>query len=264
MKISRVCNLFQTRLSRFLLVSWLAGLAAVNVCHALTVSEIKTEIRRAVSDNPSNSSFQRYSDAFLLSLINEAQREITILGDLADRTTAYVLTPRTTYYSLPADLISIKQVYFADKSNQLSELDELSQKSLYDKNPAWERNSGQPNSYWVSQATNPRSQNSAPLRISYIPIPTHLSTGTVTVWYSYIMPDLAADGDVPFDNRRNLYLYHYAFVYYAVMRIKIIENKPTEAAAYQQFYSASLTFMKGKIGERPNYSPSIAIPGVNR
>jgi len=194
--------------------------------------------------------------------VNEAQREITIVGDLAQKTTVYVLTPRTTYYNLPSETIGIKQVYFADKSNQLLELTEKSQKSLYDNNPGWERNPGSPNSYWISQATNPQNQALAPLRISYIPIPTSLSTGTVTIWYSYLMPDLDLDSDVPFENRRNLYAYHYALVYYVVMRIKLIENKTTEASAYQGLYATSISTMKGKLGEMPNYTPGSSIPRI--
>ena len=147
---------------------------------------------------------------------------------------------------------------------RLNFIREKPQKSLYDKNPQWERNSGSPNSYWISQATHPRNQQSAPLRISYIPIPTNLSTGTVTIWYSYIMSDLSADTDVPFENRRNLYPYHAALIYYTVVRLKVTEGKISEASTYQQLYTSTLNSMKGKLGEMPNYTPGIAIPGVNR
>jgi len=268
--ISRLCETLEFILWFFrrLLQTWtflLLIFLSITWGHALTLSGIRTDIRRAVDDNPSDSSFRRYSDTLLLNLINEAQRDVQRnIGDLADKTTVYILAPRTTYYDLPTDVIHIKQVYFTDKSNQLTELDELSQKSLYDKNPAWDRTPGQPNSYWVSQATQPQNQASAVSRISYIPIPTHLSTGAVTIWYSYIMPDLSADSDVPFDNRRNLYSYHDALVYYVTVRIKVFENKATEAAAYQQFYANVLNAMKGSLGMSPNYTPGIAIPGVNR
>ena len=230
--------------------------------HALTLGAIKTEIRRAIRDNPSDTSRQRYGDSVLEDLVNQGQREMTIIGDLADKTSVYVLTARTSYYALPADLVAVKQVYFSDRSNQLRELEEQAQKSLYDNNPHWERTGGIPISYWVSQATNPQNQASAPLRISYIPIPTNLSTGTVTIWYSYLMPDLDLDSDVPFENRRNLYAYHYALVYYVVMRIKLIENKTTEASAYQGLYATSISTMKGKLGEMPNYTPGSSIPRI--
>ncbi len=232
--------------------------------NALTLSELRTEIRRATDDNPSNASFRRYSDTFLLSLLNEAQKEVVLLTDLSDKTTAYRLSPRTTYYALPSDFTAAKQVYFTDKSGSLLKLEEKAQRSLYDTNPNWDRQTGTPISYWISQSTAPQNGQPSPLQISYIPIPTQLSTGTVTIWYSYIMPALANDSDVPFDNRSNLASYHYTLVYYVVMRLKLLENKTGEATAYQQLYQNGLAIIKGTAGAMPNYRPGINIPGVTR
>ena len=78
------------------------------------------------------------------------------------------------------------------------------------------------------------------------------------------MSDLSADTDVPFENRRNLYPYHAALIYYTVVRLKVTEGKISEASTYQQLYTSTLNSMKGKLGEMPNYTPGIAIPGVNR
>lgn len=230
---------------------------------SLTLSEIKTEIRLAVRDNPTNTTFRRYSNATIENYINEAQREIVNLTGLAIKTSSYILTRGVTYYSLPADLTNVEQVYFAGTGNNTSVLQAQSQRSLFEKNPAWERNSGSPSYYWVSNSTNP-NQTTTPLKISYIPIPTASSTGTVTIWYYSIVEDLSADTHVPFDKRLNLYPFHMALAYQVITRIKLREGKLEEATSYNNFYLNSVSIMKQRLGEMPDYNPGIGIPGVNR
>ena len=82
--------------------------------YCLTLSQIRTEIRRNLRDNVS--ARQRYTDDTLLDYINQAQRDIVNETWLSMRTTSYVLTANTTYYDLPTDMIVISQVYFKDKS----------------------------------------------------------------------------------------------------------------------------------------------------
>jgi hypothetical protein len=235
---------------------------SVSLCHAQTLAQIRTEIRRAIRDNPSSSSFYKYSDAVLLDFINEAQRETVNLTGLAAKTTQYVLTAGVTYYSLPTDLLLINQVYFTDSRLNTLGLEQKSQRSLYDNNPMWERNSGTPISYWVSNSTLPQNQQSAPLRISYIPIPTRTSTGTVTIWYDATVSDLSADADVPFDNRSNLYPYHMGLAYHVIYRIKLIQGQVEEAAAYQKLYISSVDVMKGRFSQMPDYRPGVSVPGI--
>lgn len=230
--------------------------------HALTLSDLRTEVRLAVRDNPSDSTFRRYSDATLLNYLNEAQRDMVNMTSLAERTTAYILTAGVTYYTLPTDLTSIKQLYFT-RSNDTIQLEQRLQKSLYDKTPNWDRNSGTPSSYWVSGATSP-SQSSTDLRISYFPVPTRLSTGTVTIWYNAIVSDMSSDSDAPFDNRRHLYTYHIGLAYHTVMRIKLREGKADEAASYNALYLNTVEVMRRRVTEMPDYTPGIAVPGVNR
>jgi hypothetical protein len=246
-------------LNRILLVC--AGLLIPANLYSLTLSDIRTEIRIAVKDNPTSSTFYRYTDTNLNNFINEAQREMVNRTWLSQRVTSYILTSGVTYYNLPTDYIVAQQVYFTDKSGSTQDLDEIAQKTLYDFNPAWERDSGQPESYWISHATTPQNQQSAPLRISYIPIPTKTSTGTVTIWYNNIVPNLSSDSHVPFQNRRHLYPYHQALAYHVIYRIKLREVKVDQAGLYQTLYENILQTMKQRLGEMPNYRPGAAIPG---
>lgn len=229
---------------------------------ALTLSDIRTEIRKTIKDNPTDTSFRRYSDAFLLPLINETQREIVNFTFLADRTSSYVLSPLTTYYNLPTDLMTVHQLYFTNTSGQLIELKEEAQRSLYDNNPQWESQSGSPSSYLITGATSSAGNASAPLLISYIPIPTQTSTGTVRIWYYNIVPDLSSDSDVPFENRRDLYPYHFSLVYGVTAKIKILEGWMDEATVYQSFYKSSVDLMKSNLGRAPNRNASFSLPSL--
>lgn len=228
---------------------------------ALTVSEIKTGIRRCVLDNPTNTNFRRYSDALLLSFINEAQTEIVNVTWLAEKTSSYALSPNTTYYKLPSDLIVVHYVYYKNNIGQNIVMEEVSQKGLYDANPMWERNtSGSPFQYWVSDSTNPANQQAAPKNISYIPILSRTSTGTVTIWYYSQEPDLVSDSDVPFENRLHLKTYHYAIVYHVSSRLMEMEGKYDRATAYQNRYIGYLGLIQNKLGQMPGFHGSIEIP----
>ena len=231
--------------------------------YALTLSEIRSQTRIAVRDNPADTARRTYADSVYNDLINEGQKEIVNLTWLADKTSSYILSAGVTYYSLPTDTLAVHQVYFTDVSNQLRELKEAGQRSLYDDNPSWETQPGTPMEYWVSGPTLPAANVSAPLRISYIPIPDRTSTGTVTIWFYTQIGDLSSDSDVPFENRRVLYTYHSALVYYAAMRIFILENSQ-EAATYKDLYGFSVTGMRENLGRMPNFNPSFSIPSIKR
>ncbi len=227
----------------------------------LTVSQLNTEIRQNIKDNPSDTARQRYTDSVLLAYLNEAQREIVNITWPAQKVTEYILTPYTSYYALPSDFLAASQVYFRTGQTNVIELEEYSQKGLYDSFTNWQytRGGGSPSFYWVSNSTQASNTAGAywPLQISYIPIPNTVSTGTVTLWYYAQVSDLMNQGDSPFDNRRELYPYHQALAYYVTMRLKIIEGKPDEATAWQALYAGAVTIMKDKLGRMPNYTPSM-------
>ena len=248
-----------------LFLAFSVALACFSHVGAQTLSELRTSIRIALHDNPSDTARRIYSDTVLNTYINHAQREIVNVSWLADRSTSYALAPRTTYYSLPNDVNAIHQVYFTPQDGgTLMELNEVIQRSLYDQNPSWETSNGQPVEYYVSNSSQPQNQASAPLRISYIPIPTYSSTGTVIIWYYSQVPDLSADGDVPFENRRSLYDHHITIVYHVLSWLKQIEGDIEAASAYQARYTAALQLLQSKMGQAPNYFPSSPIPSTRR
>jgi len=224
---------------------------------SLSLSDIRTQVRRNVRD--ADSSRQRYTDAFLLDLINEAQREIVNATWLIEKSSSYVLSPLTTYYLLPTDLLVINHVEFKTTQGSIQPLEEKTLKGLESNNPDWRKSNGQPLEYWVDQATTSAQQT-----ISYIPIPTNTSTGTVFVRYFYQAPDLSADSDIPFDSKRAFYTYHMAMVYQVTYRIKLIERKVDESVAYLNMYTNYMNLMQSKLGQIPNYTPSAGAAGGRR
>ncbi len=239
-------------LSSFLLFAWVEA-------HALTVADIKTEIRRAILDDPDDTDRRLYTDTKLLDYINEAQREVVNLTWLGAQTTQYILTPQTTYYPLPDDMLAITQVEFFDINNTVYELEEKRLRSLTERQPGWENDVGKPVHYVVTPSSQPMGNVSSPLFISYLPIPTIESTGTVRIWYTTQIPDLSFDSDVPFDNRRNLYSYHMIIVYHAVTRILSREMELDKLQIYALFYKDAVNTMQNRLGQAPNYNPSFGV-----
>lgn len=239
------------RLAAFFFLCLFCGCAP---SFALTLAQIRTEIRRNVHDT--DSTRQRYSDSVLLDYVNEAQKEVVNVTLLTQKTTSYVLLPLTTYYALPTDFLSSNHVDFKNNSGLTMPMDQVTIKGLANKNPDWKKVNGIPAQYLVDNSTSDTTQT-----VSYIPVPTNASTGTVTMRYSYQVPDMANDGDVPFNGKRQFYTFHMAIVYHVTLKLKIREGKFDEASSYGALYTNYLGEIQKFIGSIPDYKPSLVIGG---
>lgn len=226
--------------------------------HALSLSEIRTQIRRAIRDNPSDTARRRFSDDFILGYVNEAQKEITNALWLGEQTTYYALRANTTYYNLPQNLLAISQVVYTNGNLSLL-LQQATRRPLYEKDPSWAitNRGGTPLNYYVSPATSPVAQTQTPLKISYIPIPTN-SSGTVTIWFIYRFEDLASDSDVPFNGYTLYYNYHFALVYKVAMHLHQIMGNDKDVQFYTALYRSSLELTKDRISRMPDYMPGFS------
>lgn len=231
----------------FFLISLLAFPSIVS---ALTVSDIKTQIRRNIRDT--DTSNPRYDDTVLLDLINEGQNEINNQTMLSNSVTIYTLTNGTSYYSLPTDYFTPNEIYFKKNTGETIKLSEVKQDKLYQSKPDWERTRGEPNIYWISDSTLTVSGGTVTKRISYIPVPNNLSTGTITMWYFTQISNVVNDSDIPFNGAYELLPFHYAIVYYVTMRLKVIDGIIDEANAYQSLYSNSVSRLNNMLyGTKP-------------
>src|SRR3990167_7268653 len=232
------------------------NLAAIVFCagaQAMSLSDIRTQIRRNVRDTSTDSTLQRYSNAVLLSYINEAQKEINALTWVVQQTTSPTLTANTTYYTMPDAFLAAKQVTWRKKTTGVvTEIKEISERVLRQSNPDYERQAaGSPVNYFIRMPTD----GSNNLQLGIVPAPNSSSTGTLRVDYVAQPADLSSDSDTPFDGYLSLAPYHGALVYQVSAKLKMIEGKPEEAMKYDALYAMWLQLMGEKTGTRPNYNP---------
>lgn len=227
------------------------------IAKALTLSDIETQARRHVDDTATSASLQKYGDTIIDALANEAQRDIVNQTLCIQTSTGYALTAGVTYYALPSDFIATKNVIFQDRTNNVYVLKQVLPRSYLGLNPNYEKSSsgGQsPTNYQIRDSTTGANTQ----EISYIPVPTTSSTGTVRVDYYVRATDLASDSDVPFDGNYNLYQFHDLIVYYVASRLFLMEGNTNGGAVYSQLYQAGLALMKEKFGVNPDYTPGAA------
>lgn len=242
-------------------IVFLTAFLSISFARGLTLSDIETQVRRHVDDTATSSTLQRYSDTIIDSVVNEAQREIVNQTWCVMDSTGYALTAGTTYYQLPTNFIATEKVLFQDRTNNVYVLKQVKPRSYLQSNPNYEKSSsgGQsPTNYQIRDSTS----GAATQEISYIPVPTTSSTGTVRVDYYKRADDLSSDSDVPFDGDYSLYQYHDLLTYYTASRLFLMEGNVNGAAVYSQLYQAGLTLMKEKSGHNPDYNPGAAGGGI--
>lgn len=239
---------------KFLLVGCCLLIATNGDC--LTLAEAKTELRRLIKDTATSSSLQRYSDTVLNSYLNQGQRDVVTATWCLETSTGITLSPSTTYYDLPSNIISVKMVTYLSATNIQRRLVQKSYKSQIESNPEWERQTGPPMNYMVRSSTD----SGLSLEMAFIPIATSASTGTANVTYYKQATEMTSDSDILLDGDYTLVPYHNSVVYSAAMNIQIIEGNVQMAQSYSQLYQAMVAAMKSRLGEMPDYSPGLSGP----
>ena len=113
----------------------------------------------------------------------------------------------------------------------------------------WTQTTGDPTKYYIRRDT----QTVIGLR----PTPLANSTHTLTVWFYARANDLSANADVPFNNFREMYSYHYLLALYAAYRGWLVMVDRGLAELYYSEYIQGINIMKSAINTGPNFSPAI-------
>ncbi len=233
---------------------FILGLFFVGPVWSLTLSDIRTQIRRNVRDTATDTSRQRYSNAIILDWVNEAQRDVVNLSWPLSNTTFFTLIEGTTFYPLPNSYLATLRVEFQKQgSSTVDILDQVTIKRLDDENVGWRTHAGSPAEYMVRRSTDLTD----PHLVAFIPPATNTSTGTVTIEYAAQVTDLSSDSDAPFEGYRVLYPYHYTLVWWVTERVKAIEGKLEDAKYYRDLYDRSVAIMRDRLGRRPDYTPGM-------
>lgn len=224
---------------------------------ALTLSEIRTQVRRNVRDTATDPDFQRYSDTTLNDTINSAQREVVNAVWMLSTDTTFSAAAGTMFYDQPANFLApLKITFLKSGSSARIELTEKSMAGLYSLNANWESQTGTPTHYYVRQKPDATVK-----QIGIYPAPATGSAGTVYMTYAYIPDDLSADADVPFNGAPWLATYHKVIADYATGLLKQIEGKDAEASGYFNLAAGGINRMKERLGEMPNYNPGMITSG---
>lgn len=243
-------------------VFYALGLLAAAPAGAMTLAEIRTQIRRNLRDTSSDATLQTYSDTVLLSYINEAQREVSNLTWAVQASTSISLVANTTFYDMPDNFLAPEQVTWTrSSSNVTQEIKEITERRLKQTNTDFERMAaGPPTEYFTRHATD----GGNPVEMGLVPAPSSTSTGTLKIDYYAQPADLSGDSDTPFDGYLHLTPYHSSIVYHVTARLKVVEGEFDEAKAYNEMFGATVTQMKERFNSKPNYNPSAVGSGPSR
>lgn len=220
------------------LITGLLLLLGANCSLALTLSDVRSQVRRNVRDTASSSTLRRYSDATLLVYINEAQRAVINDTWALSSSSSTTLVAGSTYYDIPTNTIKVWRVT-VDGAN-LPELD-LRQLDADSADAAW-NTGGTPASFFYDRT------NQSKIGLQPFPI---TAGSTLKVFFYNMAADLAVDADVPFDTNLRLYSYHDLLIYYVSFRILVSEHRLDEAAIYQQVYDSQVELMNSNVGHKP-------------
>jgi hypothetical protein len=235
--------------SLFLILGW------ANV-HALTLTELRIQIRRNVGDTPATQDLRKYGDTALTAYLNEAQRVVVNLTWPMEDRQIFALTSQTTFYSLPTNYLATKDVLYKRSGQPNVELKAKAEHSLIDENANWQLTAGTPANYLIVQSTTVNVY-----QMAIYPVPTSTSTGTVTHIFTKYPADLSSGADKPFDRKDFYTPYHDLLAHYVTSKLMAAEGRAVESQIYLQLFSDGVNAMKSRIGQPANYKPGSAAGG---
>jgi len=226
----------------FLIISlWIFPLS-----HALTLTQIRTEIRLRIKD--SSTLRQRYTDTQINNIINQEQRDIVNISWIIKKSTTIPLAVGSTYYTLPTDTIAIHRIMLDNANLPETTLQELDSRFNF---TAWPLSYGKPDHYFQDPSRS--------TQIGVYPWPNNsTSTGTLSIIYFSQGSDLSSDSDTPFNSETRYYPYHDLLIYGACYKIFSIEGEFDKSNEYKAYYESRLQILLAAIGNKPNFLPGFS------
>ncbi len=212
--------------------------------YALTASEIITQARVLLNDSSADTARQRFSDAQLLSFLNDGQREANIFTWVLRSSYTVTLTGGTTEYALPSDFLTTWRVTFSG-----SKLDQTSFNQLDADSLGWQTSRGRPNKYYIYL--------SSPAVIGFVPAPTTLSTGTVVIYYIQQPTEITSLSNSPWNAWPILAPYHSGLIYYLAYRgyMTLLDDKT--AMIYFNEWTLYVNSLKEATLKMPDFNPGM-------
>lgn len=209
---------------------------------ARTAAELTIEARILARD-PSATGRARFTDAQILSFLNEGQRDA--IGATLCIRKAYTFTTSSgsAYYALPSDFMQIDRV--------LSDNEKLEEKSpvkLDTASTEWETVTGSPINYFINFSSR--------TKIGIYPYPvTGSSTESVKVEY-YAQAEEMVSGSTPFNGIAEFTPFQQMLSFYAAAEMGYIDGLIAQADRYMQRYAVYRQQFNDYCRARPGYFPN--------
>jgi hypothetical protein len=204
---------------------------------------------RLLARDPSATGRVRFSDAQILSFLNEAQDDAVAMTLCLRKQYSFVTSSGTRYYEMPADFISVDRlIHDNDK------FEEKSPAKLDLASIQWEIETGIPINFFINFSSR--------TMVGFYPYPvTNTSTATVIVEY-FAQATTLVSASIPYNAIEELYPFHSMLSYFAAARMLEIDGLMGLADRYTQKYY----LLRSNFGEycraRPTYYPNINVaPG---
>lgn len=212
---------------------------------ARTAAELTIEARILARD-PSATGRARFTDAQILSLLNEGQRDAIGATLCIRKVHTFNTSVGAAYYALPSDFMQIDRV--------LSDNEKLEEKSpvkLDTASTEWETVTGSPINYFINFSSR--------TKIGIYPYPvTNTSTEAVKVEY-YAQADEMTSGSTPFNGIAEFTPFQQMLAYYAVASMNYIDGLNGVGDRNFSRYIAYRNAFNDYCRARPSYSPSSGV-----
>ena len=214
----------------------------------LQLSELRDLTRLKLRDTTSDSNFQKFTDARILTLLNEAQRQIVNQTWLLSGTTTFGLVSGTAEYPMPDDFLAPLRVTISNKA-----LEETTYQGLDADRTDWTTRSSTPTAYYITGYSN----SLLPTQMGFVAKPSTNSVNSVTVFYAKRAADLVSDTDVPFGGKKIFLSYHDLLTDCAAGMGWLIQGRADLAGGYFTICGSRSEQLKRNNGMMPNYNPSL-------
>lgn len=233
------------------LITGLLLLLGAHVSLALTLSDMRTAIRRNVRDTATSTTLQRYTDAMITAIINEGQRDVVTNTWCITKATSVSVSADVSA-ALPTDVIQVYRVLY--NSASLPEIN-FQQEDADSGYTSWTASTDTVPSYFIQDKTRTSGTTNIQMQLTVYPQPQ--AVATLKVFYYATAPDLSSDADLPFNSQSWLTLYDDLLVWYGTYRLLYIEGMADKANLFKSMYDTRLQVLYEDYGAKIQRVPAV-------
>ncbi len=222
------------------------------ISHALTLAEIRSEVRYAIKDSTKTVNTPRWTDDALNKKIDIIQRQIAVDTRCIYKEERSTPTANTSEYSMPTDCYIIDRVAYLSASSVTATMQykKLEPWTLPGLDISYQ-------TYWENLSAGlPTMYAEKGNSIVLVPKPSavYCSTGAIKWDYFAIPETVSEDSDEPWNGLKNLYGYQYLII--RGVAISCLEDEGYEISTKKQIYDVLIQRMTGALLDKPDMKSS--------